>query len=141
MLETAEARWAAAAVRSFPDADVPPFLWAARLNASRLDPYVAPRGRAKAPVVHARANHGRWQACCPFCPSAQHASLDGFFYCASCLNATCGHRTLPLVLPKNLMVIEAVLMERPVENRNWEPAETVKQLEADNRTYLSPMEV
>lgn len=145
MLETIESRWGMGVERIF---DTPeslplrpdPSIWPAFLHpevslARMFEPAL---GYAAGPQVAVRVNHGVWQACCPFCPSAQHASLsDRWFYCALCHNEPAGRLLLPVVVPDSAARIDELLSARPnVANRNWEPWETVDGLEAENAVML-----
>lgn len=116
--------------------EVPAALWPYFLFPPDGQMYVPPRGDADGPAVPVRVNHGVWQTCCPFCPSAQHASIsDRRFFCAVCLNTEAGNCTLPVLWPddKTLLAIDSALSARPfVTTQNWEPGETVAQLLAEN---------
>ena len=145
MLETIETRWGMGVARIF---DTPearkrrpdPSVWPAFLHPELALAHVfePPLGYAAGPTVAARVNHGVWQACCPFCPSAQHASLeDPWFYCARCHNESAGRLMLPVALPSDAAAIDELLSARPNEaNRNWEPWETVADLAAENASML-----
>jgi hypothetical protein len=133
IFETAETRWE----MRFREGERPPAaLWAAMLHST---PYIPPRGDAPEPVVAARVNAGRWQVCCPYCPSAQHASAtDRRFYCAACLNREGGHLTLPVVWPPNPGEIEEALARRPNPLfRHWEPGETLAALAAQDKMAIA----
>lgn len=137
MLETAETRWGPQAARQFRRGTPPAaHLLAARLNKGRPAPYAEPQGHASGPAVQVRVNHGRWLADCLWCESAQHASSDGFFYCAHCLNSSVGHRTVPQVWPRNREAIETHLSCRPdPATRNWHPSETLAMLKRENKEH------
>lgn len=87
-------------------------------------------------AVRAVVNHGRWIARCPTCSGAQYASrADRRFFCSSCLNHAAGNRWIGVEWPDDAQTqqIEAALMRRPnPTNRNWEPGETVEDLEREN---------
>lgn len=77
------------------------------------------------------ANHGRWVADCPACPSAARVrSDDPSFVCVEC-----GEGPRPLEWPSDRPQIEAVLAARKPQHRNWVPGETVAMLEDDNRAH------
>lgn len=120
--------------------EVPPELWPYFLHRPDGQVYVPPLGDAEGPAVTVRVNHGVWQTRCPFCPSAQHASIsDRRFFCAVCLNTDAGNRTLPVIWPddEKLLAIDAALSGRPfVTTQNWEPDETVEKLLAENEAQL-----
>jgi hypothetical protein len=90
---------------------------------------VAPKSAA----IEVYAAHDRWIAECPDCCGAQLASLnDRRFMCNNCGNAMLGGLWRPLVWPKNHAEIDALLDARPnVENRNWNPGETIGDLRAE----------
>lgn len=109
-------------------------------------------------VTYAQVNWGRWIAYCPFrfldavegeldedgnqtlgtiCRSAQYvAQRDMHFFCADCFNAEAEGDWIPIVWPEDPdgpQAIEDVLNLRPnAENQNWEPGETVADLEQEN---------
>ena len=84
-------------------------------------------------MVNAEINHSRWIANCPFCTGAEYVFLDNpVFLCQSCFNDG-SKRPLMVNLPKGIAKIEAELNKRQrLENRNWQPGETVKQLKDEN---------
>lgn len=86
----------------------------------------------------AEANAGRWIARCPFCTGAEYVSLtDPVFFCHECRNATVGSQLVAVELPpaKTREQIERYLLARPVPaSRDWRPGETVKDLQAENRS-------
>lgn len=92
-------------------------------------------------VAIARVDHGRWIADCPTdgCNGAEFVSLSGQpFFCTECRNAATGNVPVPVVLPdeKTCDLIARYLVPRPVPaNRNWNPGETVKQLQQENREH------
>lgn len=116
--------------------EVPAALWPYYLNPPANQMYVPPLGDADGPAVTVRVNHGVWQTCCPFCPSAQHAAIsDRRFFCATCLNAAAGNRTVPVTWPddKTLLAVDTTLSARPfVTTQNWDAEEPVEQLLAEN---------
>lgn len=139
MLDTAESRWGIVAMRRIRGASAPPpSLWAAVLSSPADRPYIPPTGQVDGPVVLVRANHGVWQACCPFCPSAQHAPESHlFFYCAICHNEAVGHKLVPVEWPANRAELEAALLRRPHRwARSWEPGETLEDLERQDADAL-----
>ena len=84
------------------------------------------------PLV-ARVNHGRLMANCPSCGAG--IAIEPGWHGAGCMddNAECYRWFQNVVIPDNLSEIDAVLKQRPrVENRNWEPGETVAFLKAEN---------
>jgi ribosomal protein L37AE/L43A len=135
--DTVESRWGRAAVRVWRhEAPPPAHLWPLLLTADP-DAVSLPKGVAKTPTVAARVNHGRWQTECPFCLSAQHASSgDRLFYCANCMNAAAGHKTLRVTWPRDPAAIEAILAARPhARYRNWDPGETIRDLKRQDAEW------
>lgn len=118
--------------------NVPVALWPYFLHPLQGQPFMPPTGEAHKPALPVVANHGRWLVHCPYCRSAQHASLtDRRFFCATCLNTEAGNKTLPVRWPAQFAEISALLDERPfVTTRNWVPSESVDELEAENRELL-----
>lgn len=120
---------------------VPAALWPYFLNPPPGQMYVPPLGDADGPAIDVHVNHGVWQTCCPFCPSAQHASIsDRRFFCARCLNTEVGNRTIPVTWPNDgdLIAIDQALSARPfVTTQNWEPDEPVVQLLAENDILIA----
>lgn len=93
------------------------------------------------PVAVARVNHGRWIADCPTegCGGAEFVSLAGQpFFCCECRNAATDNTPIPVVLPDEQTrdQVTVYLCARPdAETRNWDPEETVKQLQRENRDH------
>lgn len=81
-------------------------------------------------------NHARWIVRCP-CGGAQIASRsDRRFFCVDCLNAWCGSKWVRVRWPDEADDIHAALARRvDPETRNWEPHETVADLEAENAAH------
>lgn len=83
-----------------------------------------------------RVNHGRWVVDCPVCLSAQLASFtDPRFLCVTCGNVNVDGKWFRLAWPANAAAIEAALVIRPTENRNWSPGETVADLRRENTEH------
>ena len=84
--------------------------------------------------VDARINHGRWIADCPFCSGAEMVTpTDPRFFCMSCDNREVGGKWLGVRFPKEANEIEEILGQRVhSDERNWTPAETVKDLRAED---------
>jgi hypothetical protein len=89
MLETAETRYEPA-IQRLHDSGQLPELPPAHLWVAILDAYPGgtptPTETADEPAVHVRVSGGTWQAVCPLCGSAQHASRTSVFFCAHCKN-------------------------------------------------------
>lgn len=92
-----------------------------------------PTVTAAGPVLTPIVNHGRWIVNCPFCPSAEYASLeDRRFFCTDCGNPLVGGAWLPVRWPAHHAEIERLLVSRPRTARNWMPHESLKDLEREN---------
>ena len=97
----------------------------------------APTGSALT-AVEVYANHGRWIVECPDCHDAQLAARDDLRYmCIQCANVGVGGKWRPVIWPKDAAAIEALLDARPMShNRNWNPGETVKDLQLEDRRHV-----
>jgi hypothetical protein len=84
-----------------------------------------------APLI-AFVNQGRWLVECRDCSGSEYAWEEGWFMCRSCWNSAVGSQYRPAVFPKDRAKIEGALVLRPIANRNWNPGETIGQLEAEN---------
>lgn len=103
-------------------------------NRMGMTPQYAPEGQ---PVrqVQAHINFGRWGVQCPDCPGHEDADpAEPVFFCLSCGND--GY-FCQVIFPENRAEIESILLARPIQNRNWEPGETLADLQADNDQHLS----
>lgn len=89
--------------------------------------------------VPAIVNKGNWLVICPKCGGAEYAWEEGFFFCCSCKNSYLGHKYRRLKFPKNRAEIEAILVKRPLANRNWTPKETVEDLVAENIKHAAEL--
>jgi hypothetical protein len=86
--------------------------------------------------VDAEINHGRWLIRCPHCAGAEEADpKEPIFYCLSCGNADVGGHIMLAVFPLGVAAIEKTLLMRPMENRNWDPKESLQDLEAENLSH------
>lgn len=87
-------------------------------------------------TVKARVNHGRWIVGCPAgCGGAVMASRDMHrFICGDCGSQENGGRWYAVAWPAPRMrgEIGVILARRPEANRNWDPTETVRDLEREN---------
>lgn len=80
-----------------------------------------------------RGNHGRWVVECDHCTSAQLASqADPRFMCVGCGNGYQSGAWRPVEWPTEPEVLAVLLDERPRSLANWEPGETVDDIEAEN---------
>ena len=102
---------------------------------------IGPRGLVEESSMAAIIRQGRWILLCsnPKCKGAEFAWEEGFFYCASCLNAHVDHKMIVTKFPKERREIEAILEPRNIPNRNWEPPETLEDLEAENTEHGIPL--
>ena len=101
-------------------------------------PPTIPRSQsiAASPEVEVVANYGRWLVECPFCPSAQVASVsDRRFFCTDCGNAAVGGAFVKTVWPDDLAELDAVLSQRPPPNANWRSHETLDLIRAENAAH------
>lgn len=86
------------------------------------------------PAAFAYVNHGRWVADCPFGCGGAELAMDDRFICRECRNAEARHRPIPLVWPApgDVDAITAVLVVRPILNRNWNLNESIGALLVEN---------
>lgn len=100
--------------------------------------------------LKAHINHGRWIADCPQCGGSEIVYVGRPFVCQSMLaggfhgeHAACGFTAdVEFPGPDEKQAIEAVLIQRPIKHRNWEPGETVLMLikeNEDNQATLKRM--
>ena len=99
---------------------------------------VQEQGDSDSPPLKVYVNKGRWAIKCE-CNSAEYSFEDGIFMCQSCFNTRHKHQYRRYVFPRSRKRIEAILLERPLDNRNWWPHETVTQLEADNNKHAAEL--
>ncbi len=111
------------------------------------------------PPVSARIWQGQWIADCECGGASFIDPEDPFFFCFGCGNRSNKNRPRPVIVPDNWREIEAVLLERPVDDmagltdlervalakplimvdgkgglaRNWNPSETVAELREQNQ--------
>lgn len=90
-----------------------------------------------APPLPARINWARWIVDCPHCASAVLVWLSTpLMLCLECWNESVGGRWRRVALPPDTQAVEAALAARPRHRtRNFEPGETVEQLEAENAVH------
>lgn len=86
------------------------------------------------PPLEAYVNHGRWIVKCE-CGGAEKAWEERLFMCQSCWNGGSKHKYRRTVFPKRRAEIEALLIKRPLQNRNWTPGETLVLLRRENREH------
>lgn len=84
--------------------------------------------------LEAYVNHGRWIVKCK-CGGAEKAWEEGLFMCLSCLNSSHKHQYRKAIFPRTRAKIEALLIQRPLINRNWIPGETLTQLKKENKEH------
>lgn len=88
--------------------------------------------------VAARVRQGRWVVLCPDtnCNSAVVADpATPLFMCVECGNTSIGGKWYGVKFPKNCRALEAILIPRPLKNRNWEPGESAAQLRRENMEH------
>ncbi len=83
-------------------------------------------------MIKARMNHGRWLADCPDCNGAELVLPGQKFICQSGEHAPVAHE---VEFPADFVLINAAVSRRPVQNRNWQPGETVAQLLQENLAH------
>jgi len=88
--------------------------------------------------VRAEINHGRWIARCA-CGGAEDVSpAEPVFYCLSCGNADNDGHVMTIEFPTAAAreAIEAALLKRlEMENRNWQPGESLDDLMGENKAH------
>jgi hypothetical protein len=89
----------------------------------------------KAAPLPAMVNHGAWIVICPNCRGAEYAFENGYFFCCSCKNSRNGHKYRNVIFPRDRAPIEALLIKRPLDNRNWAPGESLAQLDYENKLH------
>jgi hypothetical protein len=120
-------------------------------------PFGLPIGTHPSITAKVEVNLSRWVVRCPWCPSAQVAcDTDRRFFCVECLSGGANGQWIPVVWPDDdtRHAIEALLELRPVGNQHWKPgvlflrghgwagpAETVEQLEEENRLQADVLRV
>lgn len=103
--------------------------WFRKVNRRQFNPSIFYLGMK----AQARVNHNRWIVDCPFCNGAE-ALWPGqpWFLCAGCKNNDSG-LAIQVEIPDDVQGIERALMKRnKYDKRNWEPGETVADLERQN---------
>lgn len=94
------------------------------------------KGVAPQAAITVYINYGRWIAECPDCHGAQLACrTDKRFLCNDCANIAIGNLWRPVIWPADSDVIEDVLTRRPVENQNWDPWQTVEDLQIETAVH------
>ncbi len=76
----------------------------------------------------------RWLCRCPDCPGGTaYVWLETpIMFCITCGNRAIGGKFRPVLVPPDRATIEALLLLRPVERRNWEAYESLDKLRAEN---------
>ena len=89
-------------------------------------------------ALKAYVNHGRWLVTCPQCGGAEIVKVNQPFHCLGQVNVgfhgettACGC-VMDVEWPDEKLAIEAVLIKRKLEHRNWIFGETVEMLKAEN---------
>ncbi len=88
--------------------------------------------------LKAYVNHGRWLVDCPQCGGAEIVKVSKPFECRGKNNAgfhgettECGC-VMDVEWPNEKLAIEAILIKRKLENRNWAWGETADDLKGEN---------
>ena len=87
--------------------------------------------------LKARLNWGRWIADCPNCRGAEIVKPGEEFICYSCYpnaltNKKKALKRYEVVFPKIKLEIDKIMSKRDMQNRNWYPGETLKELRKEN---------
>jgi hypothetical protein len=90
------------------------------------------------PPLEAFINHGRWVVKCE-CGGCEKAWEEGLFICQSCFNSGHKHKIRKAIFPKDRKQIEQLLEVRPLPNRNWQPHETLADLEKENEQHKAEL--
>jgi len=85
--------------------------------------------------VRAEINHGRWIVRCG-CGGAEEAAWqEPVFFCLSCGGIGNDSYLKGVEFPEQRMEIEKLLLLRSIENRNWQPGESLSELQSENREH------
>ena len=85
-------------------------------------------------AIVAHVNHGRWMADCAWCDNSCLTRPDwGVAYCAEC---GAKYDTTKVIFPEEHEAITAILLDRPMLNRNWITGETLEALRQENKDNL-----
>lgn len=83
------------------------------------------------PVV-AQINHGRWIASCINCDTGMMTHPEWRLACC----ADCGTIHTNVIVPADYALITAELLKRPKRmNQNWQPHETLEDLQCENAAH------
>lgn len=83
--------------------------------------------------VQARILYGRWLVGCPVCRGANYVDpAEPVYLCSSC---GWPEQLTSVEFPDERAEIERLLLKRPIQNRNWQPGETLAFLIAENILY------
>ena len=83
-------------------------------------------------AVQAEINRSNWVVRCSLCNGAQVIEPGEPFFCVDCLMTLNNRQAMAIVMPEDRAKIEAILVKRPPDNRNWLIGETVIDLELEN---------
>lgn len=113
----------------------------AAVGYAKVHPELLPQKTDETFVSRVYMNHGRWVVDCPFCNSSGVASEnDERFLCGDCLNMEIGGAYILAPFPKDCEAVEAHMLLRPRNRRNWNPdTETLKNLQQETEALL-PLE-
>ncbi len=90
--------------------------------------------------LKAFVNHGRWLVACP-CGGAEYAFEEGWMMCRSCFNGYMKHKIRRVEFPDPAFRanLETLLLNRPLDNRNWTPGETLEQIAQENIAHAGEL--
>lgn len=83
-------------------------------------------------------SQGRWSVTCP-CGGGEYAWEEGWMMCHSCFNGYMGHKFRRTVFPNDRKDIEALLLVRPLQKREWHIGETLADLLRENEEHADEL--
>lgn len=86
----------------------------------------------------AYVNHGRWLIKCE-CGGAEYVWEEGYFMCQHCFNSQHKHQYRQAIFPFERLEIEKLLIQRPLDNRNWFQGESIEQLKQENEIHKAEL--
>ena len=90
-------------------------------------------------TLRADINHSRWLVNCPHCNSTELLFSDKRFFCTECKNEAIDGKLYKVIMPKNKLQIETLLLPRPIPNRNWKYPETIEGLARENELHIKEL--
>ena len=90
-------------------------------------------------VVYAEVIRNVWCVKCPYlgCNGALVAELNEPFFCPDCMCQENDFKPSDVIFPNERAQIEALLVLRPIPNRNWQVGEPLANLQYENDWYLA----